>query len=130
MGELVVPEKTLQPEIAPHKKKSRTASKSNSSKRSDHKHDYEKVILESWFGFEWGKRCTICGRIDSGPFNFSTSSRFDFMKPETTKKPGISFRDYLTIAEIKEKFPGVPIYKYDKSVRHGWRTYKEVEEKP
>ena len=31
----------IQLESAPHKKKSKTASKSNSSKRSDHKHDYE-----------------------------------------------------------------------------------------
>ena len=40
----------IQLESAPHKKKSKTASKSNSSKRSDHKHDYEKVILKSFFG--------------------------------------------------------------------------------
>ena len=33
-------------EIAPHKKKSKTSSKSNSSKRSDHKHNYENVVIE------------------------------------------------------------------------------------
>ena len=115
-------------EIAPYKKKSKSSRKSKSSKRADHKHDYEKVVLESWLGFNWGSRCRICGRIDTAPFNYSMSNRRDFLKPETLDKPGHSARDYLSAEEIKKKFPGVRVFECDGAVRHGWKTYKEAED--
>ena len=38
-----------------HRKKSKTASISNSSKRADHKHQYERVIVKSFLGYRWGR---------------------------------------------------------------------------
>ena len=54
-------------EIPAYRKKSKTASTSDSRRRSKHKHVYEKIILH-WGGdsFEWSGRCEICGRIDNG----------------------------------------------------------------
>lgn len=57
-------------EIPPHKKKS----KKKGQPRADHKHEYKKVVLHSWWDnpFKQGVRnerteickvCTICGRI-------------------------------------------------------------------
>lgn len=40
-----------------HRKKSKTASISNSSKRADHKHQYERVIVKSFLGYRWGRKC-------------------------------------------------------------------------
>ena len=115
-----------QREVAPYKKKSKTASNSNSSKRADHKHDYEKVVLKSIFGWRWGRRCKVCGRIDSAPYNFSTNGRDDFLKPEAIGRPGVSIRSFLNAEEIKEKYPGIRIFEYDETTQHGWMTYKEV----
>ena len=121
-------EKVIQPEVAPHKKKSKTADKSSSAKRSDHKHDYEKVILESFFGFKWGYRCRICGRIDSKPTKFSMSGRDSFLKPEAVNKAGVKYRDWLTIPEMRSKFPFTRIFVYDKDVGNGYIAYKELTE--
>jgi len=112
-------------DVASYKKK-KTSSKSKSSKRADHKHDYEKVILESWLGYEWGGMCKICGRIGGNCFNFSSKDRKDFMKPRSSESVGYTIRDFLTVDEIKEKYPGIKIFKFDKTVRHGWVSYKEV----
>ena len=114
-------------EVAPHRKKSKTASKSNSSKRADHKHDYEKVVLQTWFGWEWGKRCKICGRIDSFPFNYLRSTRDDFLRPEVIERGSMTLRDFLSIEEIRKKFPDARIFIMDESVPHSWCNYKEVE---
>jgi len=115
-----------------HRRKSRTASKSNSSKRADHKHQYEKIILKWIFGFRWSRRCSICGRIDDSFGGFSASLYQDFLKPEAKNSRGISSRDYLSISEIRAKFPGVDIYKIDDRVLHGGWTYilvKDEEDK-
>lgn len=115
-----------------HRRKSRTASKSNSGKRADHKHQYEKIILKWIFGFRWSRRCSVCGRIDDSLGGFSASLYQDFLKPEAKNSRGISSRDYLNIPEIRAKFPGVDIYKIDDRVLHGGWKYilvKDEEDK-
>lgn len=32
------------------------------------------------------------------------------MRPESVGKPAIGLNDYLSVAEMKEKFPGVKVY--------------------
>lgn len=65
-----------------HRKKSKTASISNSSKRADHKHQYERVIVKSFLGYRWGRKCSVCGRFDDRlKYALSANSR-DFMKAE------------------------------------------------
>lgn len=116
-------------EIVAHKKKSKTSSKSNSSKRSDHKHDYEKIVVESFFGYKWGCRCKICGRIDSKPMKFSNVGKDDFLKPdEPLNGRFLNVNSWLSIQEIRKKFPDTPIYVFDKMVPHGWVEYKEAEQ--
>ena len=57
--------------------------------------------------------------------SFSTMHREDFLKPEASKMPGVSNRDFLSVAAIRAKFPGVDIYKIDTRVEHGgWRYVK------
>ena len=56
----------IEEETPPHKGKSKTATTSDSRKRSTHKHIYKKIILH--YGsdsFAWGRQCEICGRVDS-----------------------------------------------------------------
>lgn len=75
-------------EIPAYRKKSKTASISNSQRRSDHKHKYEKIILKSIIGYQWGKKCGICGRIDDRPC-ISLQQRREFMKPEKNRILGL-----------------------------------------
>lgn len=88
-----------------HKKKKAQTSKSN--KRSDHKHQYEKIIIKNW-GWIWGERCVICGRIKT---NYLVHC------PEFCKEPFCNedprYLRFLTVDEIKRKFIGIPIYKYN-----------------
>lgn len=111
---------------ARHRKKSKTASRSNSSKRADHKHQYERIIMKWIFGYQWGRRCTVCGRIDDGFGNYSSARHQDFLKPEALKKPGISNRDYLSLKEIRTKYPGIDVYKLGDRVPHGGWNYTLV----
>jgi len=115
-------------EFIRYRKKSKTSSKSSSNKRADHKHKYEKIILQWIFGYKWSKRCSVCGRIDSVYGSFSTMHHEDFLKPEALKKPGISNRDFLSVAEIRAKFPGVDIYKIDTRVEHGGWQYIKLDD--
>ena len=105
-----------------HRKKSKTASISNSSKRADHKHQYERVIVKSFLGYRWGRKCSVCGRFDDRlKYALSANSR-DFMKAEAIGKPGIWSSDYLSIAEIRSKYPDVPIFELGEGCQ-----YKEIE---
>ena len=115
-------------EFIRYRKKSKTSSKSNSSKRADHKHKYERIILKWIFGYKWGKRCSICGRIYSSYGSFSTMHREDFLKPEALKKAGISSRDFLGVADIRAKYPGINIYQIDTRVQHDCWEYVKMDE--
>lgn len=94
----------------PKYRKKKTSSKSHSSKRSDHKHDYEKVIIEGWlFGWEWGERCKICGRTEY-VLHSDYHDYHDFLKEGVTiLSSNESY--WLSKEEIKEKYPGIPIFK-------------------
>lgn len=107
---------------SPYKKKSHTASISKSNRRADHKHQYEPVIIKWLFGFRWGRICSTCGRVDDGG-TLSTARRQDFLKPEAKQRPGISNRDFLSIHEVRLKFPGVDIFEIGKRVQHGKWEY-------
>lgn len=97
--------------------------KSWSSRRSDHKHDYEKVILQAVIGWTWGGRCRICGRLDN-KWGFHSN---DFLKPEYRNKPGICRQDFYSEAELKTVFPGVAVYKYDRLTDLGYTLCSESE---
>lgn len=99
----------MENDVPKYKKKS-DSSKSNSGKRSKHKHDYEKIIVGGYglFGWSWGKRCMICGRCDSYYSGYSVNDR-DFLKIGTDV-PGIAVSDWLSVEELRDKYPGTPIY--------------------
>ena len=102
--------KTRTEETGLYRKKSRTSSKSDCKKRTDHKHKYEPVIIaDSVFAaVYWGKRCSICGRMQERT-RFSPDR--DFVKPEARGKnrQHISREELLSIPEIREKYPGIEI---------------------
>ena len=102
--------KTRTKDTGLYRKKSRTSSKSDSKKRTDHKHKYEPVIIVDrvFTAIYWGKRCSICGRMHER-IRFSPDR--DFVKPEARGKnrQRISVEELLSIPEIHEKYPGVEI---------------------
>lgn len=113
-------------EIIPRRKKK--SQKSKIKARSDHKHEYETVILRSIIGWYWGRRCKICGRIDDSIARrcVSGSHRADFMKPEYVDKHYYSHRCYLSTDELRIKYPGVPIYVFAEP--HTFGNYVELKE--
>ena len=96
-------------EIAKHRKKSKSSDKSQSSKRSDHKHQYEKVICLHSNWATWNNRCKICGRM-GGTIGFLEKGPMqeELYKPVDGKWFN---RKPLNVEELREKFPGVEIYK-------------------
>lgn len=111
----------------PKYKKKTTSTKSDSNKRSDHKHRYKTVIIRSTgVGYYFSRMCPKCGRVAKG----NHSRAVELLKPEEVHKPGVSFdfRDYLSIEEIRKKFPGIDIYeaKFDGKDL----VYTKIEEKP
>lgn len=116
--------KKMNQEIPAYRKKSKTASTSNSEKRSDHKHQYEKIILRSFIGYQWGKKCSVCGRIDDR-YSLSIQQRREFMKPVKTSHYGIGLDDFLSIPELRQKFPEIEIYEMDSDSLE----YRKIEDK-
>jgi hypothetical protein len=58
------------------------------------------------FGFAWTKRCSICGRTQS----VNSSARLEgLLRPRDHKY--INIKDFYTVEELKERFPGVRIFK-------------------
>ena len=93
-----------------HVRKS-SSSTSRSDKRSDHKHEYEKVIVRFIRGFEWSERCRICRKF--APWKTSACiSRRDFVRPEFLSRRGFRFKanEYLSLDDIRRKFPDVLIF--------------------
>ena len=93
-----------------HYKKSQTASRSDSGKRSDHKHEYQTIVFEGFLGYRWGKRCRVCGRICDCYSHFSTLNRQDLLQ-NSGDVSSVRYRSVLTPEEIRTKFPGVDIYR-------------------
>lgn len=80
-------------------------------KKSNHKHEYEKIILH-YLGdtFAWGRECRICGRIDS-TFKSSNWNTDDF-KISGENKYGEW--EKICLSEIHEKYPDYKIMKLGK----------------
>lgn len=95
-----------------HRKQSKTSRTSQSARRSNHKHEYEKVIIREFIGYAWSSRCRLCGRFQSGYSRFSTTRYMDFRRPESFGKPGISNQDFLSLEEIRARYPGIPVYEF------------------
>ena len=93
-------------EREPKHRKKKPSDKSKSSSRSDHKHEYEPCILK-YIVYIWGERCSICGRTRS---KWSVAKNRLLLRSESLGKPGIGLNDYLSVPEMKEKFPGVKVY--------------------
>lgn len=97
----------LVPDEVRYRKKHPQTSKNR--KRADHKHQYEKVVLHTIVGWDWGQCCTVCGRI-SNKFAFASE---DFMRPGRKRRSGVSSADFYSLEEVLTKFPGIPVYLYD-----------------
>lgn len=107
-------------EMKYRKKKSQ---KSRSSRRSDHKHDYKKVIIQGYVGWTWGKRCSICGRMDNTYRPFSNK---EFLKPEYKDCSAVSTKYFMTVKELRDKYVGIPIYRMTDRIIHGGFEYEEI----
>lgn len=96
------------------KYRKRKQQKSKSSKRSDHKHVYEKSILihlscfgdHAITGFYWTTHCSVCGRIGDLSINDDDFRRLEYVGRGRTW----SAKMYLPKEEILAKFPNVPVY--------------------
>lgn len=108
----------------PHRKKKEQTSKS--SRRSDHKHRYEKIILQSFIGWSWGKRCTVCGRIEDDAKFFHSK---EFIKPECVNKRGLSRDMFYGAEELKKKYSDIPIYVTGDRISGGLWEYVLFEER-
>ena len=90
--------------------KSKNAKKSKAKNRSDHKHEYETVLIGGWFGFAWTERCVVCGRLkEKYTCGFGTQDD-GTRRPESFRKGYISSKDYYTADELHERFPDIKIY--------------------
>ena len=102
--------KDIGEEILRHRKKSKSAARSVADKRSDHKHEYEKVIIRNTIheeGFFWGERCRICGRVKDGDW-FKEDAYKDFVK-KRVKVKGFNFKVFYKLPEIRKMYPGIAI---------------------
>lgn len=99
------------------KYKKRKGNTSDSSKRSDHKHIYEKSILayeseysDEPYAYVWCEHCKICGRRGKSNL-FSTR---DLVRPEYQSEKYIPWGYmFLPFKEILSKFPDIPVYVTD-----------------
>lgn len=95
-----------QPNDIPKYRKKSKSSRSNSKRRSNHKHQYEKIAYRGgMFGFEWGKRCSVCGRIEPY-YSYCSVLNFEGLR---AAENGLYWRP-LKAEEIRDRFPGVDIY--------------------
>ena len=84
---------------------------SKSSKRSNHKHLYEKTITmhlckSGSTNFYWSTHCSICGR--SGEFNIDND---DFRKPEWKGRVRVWAQNMcISLDEVIKRYPDIPIY--------------------
>lgn len=96
-------------EAAAHRKKSKSASHSVGDKRSDHKHDYERCILENPIGngFFWGGKCSICGRINED--NWLKAKGKKGLVKKVVKVKTFEIEVFYTLPELRQLYPGVTI---------------------
>ena len=101
-------------EIGKYRKRKFRGSKAE--KRADHKHQYERTIsvhvnpIDGEIdGFYWTTHCSICGRLG----DYETDND-DFRNPEYIGRRLWWCREmFLSMEEIKKKFPDIPMYRRD-----------------
>lgn len=96
-------------EVPSYKKKKKRSDVSKAEARSDHKHEYEPCIVK-YLVYNWGERCKVCGRIRHTWSMLSRERGKELMRPGSVRRAGIGVNDFLSVAEMKEKFPGVRVY--------------------
>ena len=109
-------------EVPSHRKKSKSAARSVINKRSNHKHDYENVIIRSWDeqSFFWGERCRICGRVKDG--NWAKADAYkDFVK-KTVCVNGYTFKVFYEPSEVRKMHPDTAILAH----KTGTDEYEEI----
>lgn len=90
---------------------------SKTTKRSDHKHRYEKTITmrshkSGSADFYWSTHCSICGR--SGNFNIDND---DFRRPEWKGKVRVWAQNMcIPFDEVVDRHPDIPIYGYKSEI--------------
>lgn len=117
-------DKNMYEETMRHRKKKDQQSKS--SKRSDHKHQYEKCIAETMIGWSWAKACKICGRFKSGKLSFFNSDSSGLRYPEKENYAGYCKEDFYTLEELRQKYPYVKIYTFNNQDETSDFDYVEV----
>lgn len=90
-------------DIPKYRKKKNNDSKS--SKRSDHKHQYKRIILKGFIGWIWGEKCEICGRVKAKP----VIACREFIRPECQNPHLLSERIYYTYEELVNLYPDVEV---------------------
>lgn len=93
----------------PKYKKKKHSSRSKGESRSDHKHEYEPCIVK-YLVFSWAERCAVCGRVKTTWTMKNRERNRELRRPESLGKPGVSLNDFLSVKEMREKFPGVRVY--------------------
>ena len=94
-------------EREPKHRKKKPSDKSKSSSRSDHKHKYTRCIVNWLWFYSFGKRCNVCGRIQT---LYNRSSK-ELMRSEAHGHPSVGLNDYLSVSEMKAKYPGIRVYR-------------------
>ena len=93
-------------EPAPRRRKSQTASASNSRRRADHKHVYRKIILHYGSNaFCWGRQCQLCGRVDDA-YKASNWGTREFRITAAWERG--SWEEFC-LSQIHQRYPDVPI---------------------
>lgn len=102
----------IEPEVPKHKKK-KNSTKSISSKKSNHKHNYKRCLLVTSDDAQSADYCTICGKINN------------IKLFETERIEGSNFLKLLSREETIEKYKDLET-KYVESI---WSTqYVSIEE--
>ena len=115
-------EKDIEKDIPRHRKKSKSAARSVSGRRADHKHDYEGIIIRDVDGesFFRGGRCRICGRVKDD--NWSREDAYKDFVRKTVNVKGYSFRVFYKLDEIRGMYPGTMIMARNETTRE----YEEI----
>ena len=100
--------------------------KSKASKRSSHKHEYERCIVSGIIGWYWGEACKTCGRIRSGTSSSFSINCEGLRYPDKENKAGFCREDFYTPEELREKYPGVRIFAFKSMTPPYDFNYKEV----
>ena len=94
---------------SPSYRKKKPSDTSKAEARSDHKHEYEPCIVK-FLLYSWAERCAVCGRVRAMWTMKNRERNLELLRPESIGKPGIGLNDFLSVAEMKAKFPGVKVY--------------------